>query len=64
MLKLNKRTITIFESFKREPGEYTQIALNTKSKLLFNGIQLIPNKKIVAINQNQFIQNIVDRMTT
>ncbi|XP_008183248.1 E3 SUMO-protein ligase KIAA1586-like [Acyrthosiphon pisum] len=59
-----KRTIRIIESFKQEPGEYTQIALNAKSKLLFNEIELVPNKKIVAINQNQFIQSIVDRMTT
>jgi len=59
-----KRTIRIIESFKQEPGEYTQIALNTKSKLLFNEIELVPNKKIVAINQNQFIRSIVDRMTT
>jgi len=59
-----KRTIRIIESFKQEPGEYTQIALNAKSKLLFNEIELVPNKKFVAINQNQFIQSIVDRMTT
>jgi len=59
-----KRTIKINESFKQEPGEYTQVVLNAKSKLLFNDIQLIPNQKIISINQNQFIQSIVNRITT
>lgn len=58
-----KRTIRIIESFKQEPREYTQIALSAKLKLLFNDVQLISNKKIIAINQNQLIQSIVDRMT-
>lgn len=39
----------------QERGEYTQITLKAKSKLLINDI---------AINQNHFIQSIVDRMTT
>lgn len=59
-----KRTIRIIESFKQKPGEYTQIVLNVKSKLLFNDIELVPDKKIFDINHNQFIQSIVDRMTT
>lgn len=61
---LVKRTIRVIESFKESPGEKTQLALIAKDESLFKNVTLVPNKKIIPINRNQFLQSLADRMTS
>lgn len=59
-----KRTIRVLTSFKAIPGEKSEEADQASGKMEFQGCSLHNNSKIIVINRNQFIQSLVDRMSS
>ena len=57
-----KRTTRILSSFKEQPGEMLQCAINAKELGMFRQIELKENNKVKSIHVGQFIQSLVDRM--
>ena len=60
--KLIHRAIQLLETLKEKGGTKTLEAKDAAKKLLYQNIILIENKKLVKINEVQFLTSLIDRM--
>ena len=60
--KLIQTTIRVIGSFKEDPGHHLVTARKAAEEKFFHGVPLVPNRKIVKINQKQFLQSLVDNL--
>ena len=60
--KLIHRAIQLLETLKEKGGTKTLEAKDAAKKLLYQNIILIENKKLVKINEVQFLTSLINRM--
>ena len=61
---LIKRTIRVLDSFKDTPGQKLEEALKAKEELNLRGVKLKSNPKLRSIPTGQFLQCLIDRMSS
>ena len=60
--KLIHRTIQLLETLKEKGGTKTLEAKDAAKRLLYQNIIMIENKKLVKINEVQFLNSLINRM--